>query len=93
MADMNSESRNSTTFKFWQTSITENLSHMTMEVYGQDVTSTAAYSRQQAYDSNLQEIRKKREMRRQTKKHLSRLASQKYTQALLYISCCRVARF
>ena len=36
-----------------------------MEVYGQDVTSTAAYSRQQAYDSNLQEIRKKREMRRQ----------------------------
>jgi len=68
MADMNSESRNSTTFKLWQPSITENLSHMTMEVYGQDVTSTAAYSRQQEYDTNLQEIRKKREMRRQTKK-------------------------
>ena len=33
-----------------------------------DVTSTAAYSREQAYDSNLQEIRKKREMRRQRRR-------------------------
>ena len=41
---------------------------MTMDVYGQDVTSPAAYSRQQAYDSNLQEIRKKREMRRQRRR-------------------------
>ena len=36
---------------------------MTMKVYGQDVTSTAAYSCQQAHDSNLQEIEKKREVR------------------------------
>ena len=55
MADMNSESRNST----------ETLSRMTMEVYGQEAPSTAAYSRQQAYDSNLQQIQKKRDMRRQ----------------------------
>ena len=38
---------------------------MTMEVYGDDITSTAAYSRQQAFDSNLREIKKKRAMRRQ----------------------------
>ena len=37
---------------------------MTMKVYRyrQDGTSTATYSRQQAHDSSLQEIRKKREM-------------------------------
>ena len=36
-----------------------------MEMYGQEIGITAAYSRQHAFDSNLQEIRKKREMRRQ----------------------------
>ena len=35
-----------------------------MEMYGQDIGITAAYSRQHAFD-NLQEIRKKREIRRQ----------------------------
>ena len=36
-----------------------------MEMYGQEVGITAAYSRQHALDSNLQEIRKKRKMRHQ----------------------------
>ncbi len=54
MADMKYESRNSTTFKSWQQSITETLSHLTMEVYGQEIPITAACSRQQAFDSNLQ---------------------------------------
>ena len=53
MADMTSENRNSTIFKSWQQSITADLSHMTMELYGQEVPSSAAYSCQQAYDSKL----------------------------------------
>ena len=36
-----------------------------MEMYGQEIGITAAYSRQHAFDSNLQETRKKHEMRRQ----------------------------
>ena len=63
MAEMNCEGCNSTMFKSLQQSIAETLCHMTMKEYQQDVTSTAAYSRQQAHDSNLQEIMKKREMR------------------------------
>ncbi len=35
MTDMNSQNRNSTIFKSWQQSITEDLSHMTMELYSQ----------------------------------------------------------
>ena len=39
------------------------MSHV--EMYGQEIGITAAYNRQHALDSNLQEIRKKRELRRQ----------------------------
>ena len=71
MAEMNSESRNSTTFKSWQQSITEDLSHMTMELYSQEVPSSAAYSCQQAYDSNLQEMER---IEQEVKQLLHRLA-------------------
>ncbi len=36
-----------------------------MEMYGHEIGITAAYSCQHAFDSNLQDIRKKHEMRRQ----------------------------
>ncbi|DBB10695.1 TPA: hypothetical protein ACH3X3_007194 [Trebouxia sp. C0006] len=71
MADMNSENRNSTIFKSWQQSITADLSHMTMELYGQEVPSSAAYSCQQAYDSNLQEME---QIQQDVKQLLHRLA-------------------
>ena len=71
MADMNSENRNSTIFKSWQQSITDDLSHMTMELYGQEVPSSAAYSYQQAYDSNLQEME---QIQQDVKQLLHRLA-------------------
>ena len=71
MADMTSENRNSTIFKSWQQSITADLSHMTMELYGQEVPSSAAYSCQQAYDSNLQEMER---IQQEVKQLLHKLA-------------------
>ena len=56
MADINSSGRNGSIFKSWKHAICETLSQMTMELYGQEVPSSAAYSCQQAYDSNLQEM-------------------------------------
>ena len=70
MADMTSENRNSTIFKSWQQSITADLSHMTMELYGQEVPNSA-YSCQQAYDSNLQEME---QIQQDVKQLLHRLA-------------------
>jgi hypothetical protein len=56
MADINSSGRNSSIFKSWKHAISETLSQMTMDLYGQEVPSSAAYSRQQAFASNLQEM-------------------------------------
>ncbi len=54
--DIISSGRDSSIFKSWKHAICETLSQMTMELYGQEVPSSAAYSCQQAYDSNLQEM-------------------------------------
>ncbi len=56
-------------FNHWKQAITEPLSTFTMELYGTEViksfANTVEHSRQQTFASNLQEIRRKREMRRQ----------------------------
>ena len=57
MANMTSESRNSTVFKSLQQSITATCL-IYNEMYGQEIGIIAAYSHQHAFDSNLQEIRK-----------------------------------
>ena len=56
MADITSSGRSSSIFKSWKHDISETLSQMTMDLYGQEVPSSAAYSLQQAYASNLQEM-------------------------------------
>ena len=56
-------------FSRWKQAITEPLSILTMQLYGTEVkkpfASTMEHSRQQTFASNLQEIKKKREMRHQ----------------------------
>ncbi len=56
MADINSSGRNGSIFKSWKHAISETLSQMTSDLYGQDVPSSAAYSRQQAFALNLQQL-------------------------------------
>ena len=55
-AGMIAEGCKSVMFKTWKQAITKDLCEMTMEMYGQEVISTADYSRQQAYLSNMQQI-------------------------------------
>ena len=73
VADMKSDNRNSTIFKRWQQSVTDDLSHITVELYGQEVPSSASrsYSCQQAYDSNLQKME---QIQQEVKQPLHRLA-------------------
>ncbi len=71
MMDIISSGRNSSIFKSWKHAICETLSQMTMELYGQEVPSSAAYSCQQAYDSNLQEMER---IEQEVKQLLHRLA-------------------